>query len=111
MSIISAFQPFTSIHKSTLQVARKTHPSFLVHGPKNAISTHNFPHLRVTQKSKLRMVRSVEEETQVPETAAVAAEADASTEQPVAVPVSPSDKLTMFFQVRNFVLNCEFLSL
>ena len=45
----------------------------------------------------------MEEETQGTEPAAVAEEAEAPAEQPVAVPVSPSDKLIMFFQVCNFV--------
>jgi len=104
MSTISAFQSFTSIHKqSHPQISRKCHPSFLVHCSKNAISIHKFPHLKVTRQSKLRKVRSVEEETQGTEPAAVAEEAEAPAEQPVAVPVSPSDKLIMFFQVCNFV--------
>ncbi|KAJ8421289.1 hypothetical protein Cgig2_027851 [Carnegiea gigantea] len=99
MSIISAFQPFTSIHKQNHpQIAHKTHPSSIVQCPKNALSTHKFPHFKVTQMSKLRRVRSVEEETQVSEQTVGAEEAEAPAEKPAPVPVSPSDKLIMFFQ-------------
>lgn len=54
----------------------------------------------MTHNSKWIRVRSAEEDAQIPETqtdtdAAVAEEPD----QTVAIPVSPSDKLIMFFQV------------
>lgn len=100
MSTISAFQPFTSIYQPNhSQIARQNHSSS-VYFQRNAISIHNFPKLRVAYKSKSTIVRSAEEEAQVPEPDAGTGEdaAVATAEQPVAVPVSPSDKLVMFFQ-------------
>lgn len=46
------------------------------------------------------MVRAaVEEETQIPQQQVPQEEASMVEQQPVVVPVSPSDTLTMFFQV------------
>ncbi|KAF5204306.1 Heavy metal transport/detoxification superfamily protein [Thalictrum thalictroides] len=54
---------------------------------------------RLTNKNKIsRIIRAVAEETLIPEEEEVKEEAALVTEQPVSVPVSPSDILTMFFQ-------------
>lgn len=52
----------------------------------------------------MRVLKSSEEETLVtePETEAVEETLAVDEQQPVAVPVSPSDKLTMYFQVLVF---------
>ncbi|XP_021741280.1 uncharacterized protein LOC110707565 [Chenopodium quinoa] len=103
MSTISAFRPFTSpLHRTNYLKSSPINHCSAIQFHKNAISSHNFQHLRMTHNSKLRRVKSAEEEAQIPEpetaeTAAVAEE-EASPEQTVAIPVSPSDKLIMFFQ-------------
>ena len=59
-----------------------------------------------SKTSKLEVVKAVEEETQIPEQLEQEAvtsgqeEASTSEQQPVVVPISPSDTLTMFFQVQ-----------
>ena len=66
------------------------------------------------QKQLLRIVRSVEEETQIiPEEQQLGEEevetSSSSPDQPaVSVPVSPSDILTMFFQVPFFFIFLQF---
>ncbi|XP_057523045.1 uncharacterized protein LOC130802937 [Amaranthus tricolor] len=97
MSTISTFQPFSpSLYKFNYPKSLSQTNSFALHFQKNAIATHN---LNMTHNSKWIRVRSAEEDAQIPETqtdtdAAVAEEPD----QTVAIPVSPSDKLIMFFQ-------------
>lgn len=48
---------------------------------------------------RMRMVKAVEEETQIPQQQDPQEELSTSEQQTVVVPVSPSDTLTMFFQV------------
>lgn len=101
MSTISAFQPFTSpFYKTNYLKSSPQHHSFALHFHKNAISTHNLQHLRLTHNSKFGRVRSAEDEAQIPETETAAAIVqEEAPEQTVAIPVSPSDKLIMIFQV------------
>ncbi|KMS96115.1 hypothetical protein BVRB_001880 [Beta vulgaris subsp. vulgaris] len=103
MSTMSTFQPFTSSFYKTNHFKPFTSPinhSFALHFQKNANFTHNFRHFRLTHNSKLRRVKSAEEDAEIPETTAAVVEEEASTEpaETVAIPVSPSDKLLMFFQ-------------
>ena len=51
ISVISAFQVLSSICRvSHPQIACQTHSCFAIPLWRNAVSTHNFPHLRVTHK-------------------------------------------------------------
>ncbi|KAL2897035.1 Transaldolase [Bienertia sinuspersici] len=101
MSTISTFQSLTcSIFKSNnLKSYPHKNYSFAIQLHKNAISTHNS---RLAHGCKLRRIRSADEDAQIPETEEAVADEEASPspspEQNVAIPVSPSDKLLMFFQ-------------
>lgn len=64
--------------------------------PNFALVSNNKQQLQ--SRRKRRVVRSVAEETLVPEEAEANA-SPATADEPVSVPVSPSDVLTMFFQV------------
>ncbi|KAF8399312.1 hypothetical protein HHK36_015177 [Tetracentron sinense] len=63
------------------------------------VQTNSFPncsrYLTVKKSLRMRRIRSVEEETLIPEEEK---NEEAPADQPVSVPVSPSDLLTMFFQ-------------
>lgn len=103
---VSAFSALHSI--STL-----THPnSVSIPIPSPTVSFRNvsvsfqrLSTLRNTRSRRPTILRSAEGETLIPAEEQVPEEEEASAdqqEQPVSVPVSPSDTLTMFFQVPRF---------
>ncbi|KAJ7970890.1 EG2771 protein [Quillaja saponaria] len=105
MATVSAY---SSLH-SICFVPRISSPSLLLPRRNVHLQTHamanSFPkHLTVKDRSntrRLRVVKAVDEETQVAEQEEVKneqEEASLSEQVSVVVPVSPSDTLTMFFQ-------------
>lgn len=61
----------------------------------------SFPHLTERKSTRTRKIRSVEEETLILNEEN--RNEEASVDTPVSVPVSPSDTLTMFFQVEKIL--------
>jgi len=93
---------FSSFSLHSIRLSSSTLPSSSSSSPSFLFCT--FP-LRTRTSSlkaqtvKKRVVKAVEEETQQELIADESEEPSTSEQQPVVVPVSPSDTLTMFFQV------------
>lgn len=113
MATISGFSTLYSVCRPKslpLLLPSSTFPIQAFHPHTNANVVNRDPNFALVsndkqqlQRRRRRVVRSVAEETLIPEEAEV--NASATTDQPVAVSISPSDVLTMFFQVRDL---CKF---
>ena len=101
MATIAAISSLSSICKTSIHchgVSRHSSSSMKFPLHRNC-AANSFSRLTLKKKNESlgsRKIRSVAEETLVPEEEG---EEASSVDQPVSVPVSPSDILTMFFQV------------
>ncbi|KAH9608041.1 hypothetical protein KSS87_011659 [Heliosperma pusillum] len=93
MSTISSFQPFScSIYQTnTSKFSPKPNLFGRLNLQRNPICSHKFAELIWNHKCKITRVMSSEEDTLIPERLV-------EEEVPVAIPVSPADRLIMFFQ-------------
>lgn len=104
------FSSSSSLH--SIRLSSTTIPSASFSSPSLAFCT--FPRLPLISPLKahpiknrrLRVSKAVEEETQQQQQQEEQP-STTSEQSPVVVPISPSDTLTMFFQVRNFSCNAH----
>ncbi|KAH7846433.1 hypothetical protein Vadar_014029 [Vaccinium darrowii] len=115
MATISGFSTLCCICRSKSLLPSLTIPIQAVHPPINLNIVNPNPDFVLVSNNKQqqqlrrrrgRVLRSVAEETLIPEEAEVNASTTTTTttDQPVSVSVSPSDVLTMFFQAEGTII-------
>ncbi|XP_074280663.1 uncharacterized protein LOC141605690 [Silene latifolia] len=100
MSTISSFQAFScSIYQTnTSKVSQKPNLFGRVNFERNPICSQKFSELIWTKKCKITRVMSSEEDALVPESVVQEDVPVVEQSETVTIPVSPADKLIMFFQ-------------
>jgi copper chaperone CopZ len=111
MATISGFFTLCCICRSKSLLSSLSVPVQAVHPQINLNFVNSNPYFLLVSKKKRqlqrrrgRALRSVAEETLIPEEAEVNASTTTTTDQPFSVSVSPSDVLTMFFQAEGTII-------
>lgn len=118
MATLSAFSTLSSMARANSNISSSSSSSITSNLPLQfvrlqshvTISSSKISRVSVVNKfprrlkTKIRSSVAEEQETLIPtEDGTEEAQTSSATEQPVSVPVSPSDVLTMFFQVLSFL--------